>query len=37
MAEIMDHESDIEAEQKNRVETMFEAFEILMKEFDGKV
>lgn len=38
MTEIMEqHESDIKAEQANRIETMFEAFEILMKEFDGKV
>lgn len=30
-------QTEITAEQTNRVETMFEAFELLMKEFDGKV
>tara|TARA_E500000331_G_C17133938_1_gene659578 strand:- start:740 stop:1021 length:282 start_codon:yes stop_codon:yes gene_type:complete len=31
------HESDIEAEQSNRIETLFEAFQVLMTEFDGRV
>ena len=29
--------TDIAAEQANRIQTLFEAFEILMMEFDGKV